>query len=314
MSQVNKISIIGAGHIGESCAMLIALKQLANEVVMVDIIENLPQGKAIDMIQSSPLLGFETKIIGSNNFADIKNSDIIIMTAGYPRKPGMTFNDTIIQNAPIMQDVSEKIIEFAPDSIVIIVSYPLEAMIYVFEKVAKFPRNRIIGQAGLLDTARFISFVSEETQKPNKLIKSITIGYYEENTVPLTRLSTIEEKPINKIISDTQIDKLITQTQKSGNNISKLLGTSAYWAPAAATIAITESVINDKKNILPCCVLLIGEYGYKDIFLSVPVRLSRNGVDKIIEIELTLEEKSALDKVVEHTKNICKMVDGLGLF
>jgi len=307
-----KISVIGGGHVGESAAFICAIKELADEVVLVDIVENLPQGKALDMMQAGPILGYDTKVIGTNDMADIKDSDVIIMTAGFPRKPGMTREDLIGQNTPIMKDVAAKIKQHAPKSIVIVVANPLDAMTYMCKKITGFPDNRIIGQAGVLDSTRFMAFLGMETGVSIKTITGMTLGSHGDDMVPLPRFSLIGGQPTPEVVAKDKLDAIIARTKKGGGEIVKLMGTSAYWAPAAGSVLMAESIIKDKKMILPCHVILQGQYGIKGLFVGVPVKLGRNGVEEIVEFDLTDDEKAALKKSADHVKEVCDIVDSLG--
>ncbi|MCK4761010.1 MAG: malate dehydrogenase [Candidatus Aminicenantes bacterium] len=306
-----KITVIGGGHVGESTAFILAMKELADEVVLLDIVENMPQGKALDMMEAAPVLGYDTKIIGSNDFADMKDSDIVIMTAGFPRKPGMTREDLIGQNTPIMKDVAGKIKKFAPDSIVIVVANPLDAMTYMCKKITGFPDNRIIGQAGVLDSTRFMCFLGMETGVSIKNIQGMTLGSHGDDMVPLPRFSLVGGQPTPGVVEKDKLDAIIARTKKGGGEIVKLLGTSAYWAPAAGTVMMTESIIKDKKMILPCHAILHGEYGIEGLFVGVPVKLGRNGIEEIVEFDLTEDEKAALKKSADHVKEVCEIVDNL---
>jgi malate dehydrogenase len=306
-----KISVIGGGHVGESTTFILAIKELADEVVMVDIVENLPQGKTLDMMQAGPILGYDTKIIGTNDIADIKDSDIVIMTAGFPRKPGMSREDLIGQNTPIMKEVAARIKEYAPESIVIVVANPLDAMTYMCKKITGFPDNRIIGQAGVLDSTRFMAFLGMESGVSIKNIQGITLGSHGDDMVPLPRFSLIGGRPTGEVVEEDKLDAIIQRTKKGGGEIVKLMGTSAYWAPAAGTVMMAESIVRDKKMILPCHVILHGEYGIEGLFVGVPVKLGRSGVEEIVEFDLTEEEKAALKKSADHVKEVCEIVDKL---
>jgi malate dehydrogenase len=306
-----KITVIGGGHVGESTTFILAMKELADEVVMIDIVENMPQGKTLDMMQAGPILGYDTKIIGSNDFADMKGSDIVIMTAGYPRKPGMSREDLIGQNTPIMKDVATKIKQYAPESIVIVVANPLDAMTYMCKKITGFPDNRIIGQAGVLDSTRFMAFLGMETGVSIKNIQGLTLGSHGDDMVPLPRFSLIGGRPTTEIVESDKLDAIIARTKKGGGEIVKLLGTSAYWAPSAGTALMAESIIMDKKMVLPCHVVLHGEYDIEGLFVGVPVKLGRNGVEEIVEFNLTDDEKAALKKSADHVKEVCEIVDNL---
>jgi len=306
-----KITVIGGGHVGESTTFILAMKELADEVVMIDVVENMPQGKALDMMQAGPVLGYDTKIIGSNDFASMKDSDIVIMTAGFPRKPGMSREDLIGQNTPIMKSVAAKIKEFAPESIVIVVANPLDAMTYMCKKITGFPDNRIIGQAGVLDSTRFMAFLGMESGVSIKNIQGMTLGSHGDDMVPLPRFSLIGGRPTTEVVEKDKLDGIIQRTKKGGGEIVKLLGTSAYWAPAAGTVMMAESIILDKKMVLPCHVILHGEYDIEGLFVGVPVKLGRNGVEEIVEFDLSDEERAALKKSADHVKEVCEIVDNL---
>jgi malate dehydrogenase len=308
-----KITVIGGGHVGESTTFILAVKELANEVVMIDIVENMPQGKTLDMMQAGPILGYDTDIIGSNDFADMKDSDLVIMTAGFPRKPGMSREDLIGQNAPIMKDVAAKIKQYAPNSIVIVVANPLDAMTYMCKKVTGFPDNRIIGQAGVLDSTRFMAFLGMETGISIKTIQGMTLGSHGDDMVPLSRFSLVGGRPTPEVVEKDKLDAIIARTKKGGGEIVKLLGTSAYWAPAAGTVMMAESILKDKKMVLPCHAILHGEYGIEGLFVGVPVKLGNNGIEEIIEFDLTDDEKAALKVSADHVKEVCEIVDKMGV-
>ena len=307
-----KIAVIGGGHVGESTAFILAMKELVEEVVLIDIVENMPQGKCLDMMQAGPILGYDTKLIGSNDMSDLKGSDIVIMTAGFPRKPGMTREDLIGQNTPIMNSVAAKIKKFAPESIVIVVANPLDAMTYACKKVTGFPDNRIIGQAGCLDSTRFMAFLGMETGVSIKNIQGITLGSHGDDMVPLPRFSLIGGRPTAEVVAQDKLDAIIQRTKKGGGEIVKLLGTSAYWAPAAASVMMAESIVMDKKMVLPCHARLNGEYGIQGLFVGVPCKLGLNGIEEIIEFDLTADEKTALQKSADHVKEVCDIVDNMG--
>ncbi len=308
-----KVSIIGAGHVGESAAFILAVKNIAEEIVMLDIVPNMPQGKALDMMHAAPLLGYDARIIGTNNYEDIKDSDVVIMTAGFPRKPGMSRDDLLSQNIPIMKSAALEIKRYAPDTVVIVVANPLDAMCYACKNITQFPDNRVIGFAGVLDSARFIAFMGMESQVSVRDIAGITLGSHGDDMVPLPRFALIGGGPVGKFIAKDRLDAIIERTRMAGGEIVKLLGTSAYWAPAAGAALMAEAILRDAKRIMVCHALLHGEYGVKDLFVGVPVKLGKNGVEQIIEIELTAEEMALFKKSADHVKEICDAVDRLGL-
>jgi malate dehydrogenase len=291
-----KISIIGAGNVGATTALMAAQKELG-DIVMVDIIEGMPQGKGLDMVEASPVEGYDSKIYGSNNYADIADSDVVVVTSGLPRKPGMTREDLLKANADIITVVAENIAKHAPNSIVVMVSNPLDLMTYHCWKITRFPTNRVLGQAGILDSARFRYFVAEELGVSVEDISAMVLGGHGDTMVPLPRYTTVSGIPITDLISKGRIDAIAQRTRDGGAEIVNLLKTgSAFYAPGAAIAQMVEAIIKDKKRLLPCSACLTGEYGIKDVYIGVPVLLGRNGVEKIIELKLNKDEIEALQK------------------
>lgn len=296
----NKIAVIGAGHTGATVALMIAQKELG-DVVLLDIPEqeNPTKGKALDLLETGPVQRFNSKIIGTSNYEDIQDSDMVIITAGIARKPGMSRDDLVNINAKIMRSVSEQVKRFAPESTVLILSNPVDAMTYVCYKTTGFPKNRVIGQSGVLDTARFNTFVAEELNISVEDISGFVLGGHGDDMVPLVRYSYAGGIPLEKIIPQDRIDAIVERTRKGGGEIVSLLGNgSAYYAPAASLVEMAEAIIRDKKRILPSIAYLEGEYGYHDLCLGVPTIIGGNGIESIIELPLTNEEKAALDKSV----------------
>ena len=292
-----KISVIGAGQVGASTAQWIAQKELSNEVILFDVIEGMPIGKALDLAQSSPVEGFDVKIVGTNSYDDIKGSDVVVVTAGLPRKPGMSRDDLLTMNADIVESVSQEIAKNAPDSIVIVVSNPLDVMTYVALKVTGFEPRKVMGQSGILDTARFRLFIAEELDVSVKDVTACVLGGHGDSMVPLPRYSTVAGIPLPELMSQPTIDRLVQRTRDGGAEIVNYLKTgSAYYAPSSATVQMVEAIVKNKKRILPCAAWLTGEYGLNDVYVGVPVKLGKNGVEEIIEIGLTKEEKEALHK------------------
>ncbi|GKV56097.1 malate dehydrogenase [Sporosarcina sp. NCCP-2222] len=294
----HKIAVIGAGHTGATVALMIAQKELG-DVVLVDIpdLVNPTKGKALDLLQTSPVQRFDSMIIGTSDYADIQDADMVIVTAGIARKPGMSRDDLVTTNAKIMRSVSEQIKQYAPESTVLILSNPVDAMTYVCYKTTGFPKHRVIGQSGVLDTARFNTFVAEELNISVEDISGFVLGGHGDDMVPLVRYSNAGGIPLDKIIPGDRLQAIVERTRKGGGEIVALLGNgSAYYAPAAALVQMAEAIIKDKKRILPSIAYLEGEYGYKDIYLGVPTVLGGNGIESIIELPLTDEEKRALDK------------------
>ncbi len=304
-----KITVIGAGNVGATTAQRIAEKELANEVVLVDIIEGVPQGKGLDMYQSAPVEGFDTKVIGSNGYDETTNSDIVVITAGIPRKPGMSRDDLLTTNAGIIKSVTEQVVAKSPKSILIVVSNPLDVMVYVAQKVSGFERHRVIGMAGVLDTARYRTFIAMELGVSVEDVTAFVLGGHGDSMVPLPRYTSVAGIPIADLMPQDRINAIVDRARNGGIEIVNYLKTgSAYYAPSSAAVQMVESIVKDKKRILPCAVYLQGEYGLKDTVVGVPVKLGRNGVEQIIEIKLTTEEAAALKKSADDVKmNIDKL-------
>ncbi len=293
---LQKTTVIGAGNVGATTAQRLAEKQLC-DVVLIDIIEGVPQGKALDLAEAAPIEKHDAKIIGKNDYAAAKDSDIIIITAGIPRKPGMSRDDLISTNAGIVKNVTEQVIRQAPEAILIIVSNPLDAMCHVAFDTAGFPKNRVIGMAGVLDSARFRAFIAMELNVSVENTHAFVLGGHGDTMVPLPRFSTVAGIPITELMTPERIDALVQRTASGGAEIVGLLKTgSAFYAPASAAVEMAEAILKDKKKILPCAAYLEGEYGYNDLFIGVPVKLGKNGAEEIIEIRLTDAEKANLDK------------------
>ena len=291
----NKITVVGAGHVGATCAQRLAEKELAREVVLIDIVEGIPQGKGLDQWESAPVEGFDSHIIGANDYEEAADSDLFIVTAGIARKPGMSRDDLLKTNASIVESVSKEIARVAPDSIIIMVSNPLDVMAYVTMKTTGFPRERVIGMAGVLDTARFRSFISLELGVSVEDIQALVLGGHGDTMVPLVSYTTISGIPLTQFLGNERLEALLERTRKGGAEIVGHLKTgSAYYAPSAAAVQMAEAIVRDKRRILPCAAYLEGEYGYKGIFLGVPCQLGEGGLQRIIEVELTESEVEAL--------------------
>jgi malate dehydrogenase len=304
-----KITVVGAGNVGASAAQRIADKELANEVVLVDIVEGVPQGKGLDMYESAPISGSDTRVIGTNGYDETAGSDIVVITAGLPRKPGMTREQLQETNAGIVKDVTQKIAPKSPNAILIVVSNPLDVMTYVAYKVSGFDRSRVIGMAGVLDTARYRTFIAMELGVSVEDIQALVLGGHGDSMVPLVRYTTIAGVPISEFTDQATIDKLVKRTRDGGIEIVNFLKTgSAYYAPSAAAVEMVEAIVKDKKRILPCAAFCKGEYGLNDTFIGVPVKLGKKGMEKIIEVPLTEAEKAALNKSASEVKaNIAKL-------
>jgi len=294
-----KITIVGAGHVGATTAQLCLYKYLG-DVVMIDIVEGVPQGKALDLMESAPLEGFDMKITGTNDYADTANSDIVVITAGLPRKPGMTREDLRDTNANIVKEVTEKIIEHSPNCFIIVVTNPVDTMTWVAKKYSGLPKNKIVGMAGVLDATRFRHFISLETGISHRDITAMVLGLHGGEMVPLPSHSSIAGVPITELIPKDRIDSMVERTRNGGGEIVKYLKTgSAYYAPGSSNVVMIESIIRDKKRLVSCPAYLEGEYGLDGIFMGVPCILGADGVEKIIELELTDEEKSLLNASAE---------------
>jgi len=297
-----KISIIGAGFVGATAAHWAAAKELGN-VVLVDILEGIPQGKALDLFEASPIEGFDAKVVGSNGYEETKDSDVVIVTSGVPRKPGMSREDLLETNRKIIESVVAQVVEKSPKAILIMVTNPLDTMTYLAFKKSRFPRERVMGMGGILDTARFKAFIAMELGVSVEDIQALLLGGHGDEMVPLPRYTTVSGIPLTQLLPKETIDRLVDRTRKGGGEIVNLLKTgSAFYAPSAAAIQMTEAILKDKKRILPCCVYLNGEYGLKDICFGVPVKLGAKGMESIIEIQLTAEEKKLLAKSAESVK------------
>ena len=305
-----KISVIGSGFTGATTALMIAQKELG-DVVLVDIpdMEKPTQGKALDMLEASPVQGFDSNIIGTSNYEDVANSDLVIVTAGIARKPGMSRDDLVNTNAGIMKSVAQEIKKYAPETFILVLSNPVDAMTYTIFKETGFPKERVIGQSGVLDTARFRTFVSQELNLSIKDVTGFVLGGHGDDMVPLIRYSYAGGIPLEKLISKDRLDAIVERTRKGGGEIVGLLGNgSAYYAPAAALTEMAEAILKDQRRVLPAIAYLEGEFGYSDIYLGVPVVLGGKGIEKVIELDLEADEKAALDKSVESVKNVMKVL------
>ena len=297
---VNKITVVGAGNVGATTAQRVAEKELARTVVMVDVVEGIPQGKGLDQWQSAPIEGFDSRIIGTNGYDETADSDIVIITAGIARKPGMSRDDLLNTNAGIVKSVAEQIKQTSPKAILIIVSNPLDVMCYVAKQVSGFPRERVLGMAGVLDTARYRGFLAEALDVSVRDIQAMVLGGHGDTMVPLISYTSVSGIPITQLMDKATLDAIVTRTRNGGAEIVKHLKTgSAYYAPSAGAVQMAEAIVNDQRRILPCAAWLQGEYGMKDLFMGVPCKLGRNGLEKIIEVELTSDERAALEKSAE---------------
>lgn len=306
-----KVTVIGAGNVGATTAQRLAEKDLC-DVVLIDIVEGVPQGKALDLTEAAPIEKHDSHIIGTNTYDDSADSDIVIITAGIPRKPGMSRDDLISTNAGIMKNVTEQVTKLSPEAVLIIVSNPLDAMCQVAYEASGFPKNRVVGMAGVLDSARFRAFIAMELNVSVENTHAFVLGGHGDTMVPLPRYSTVAGIPITELMSQDRIDALVERTRTGGAEIVGLLTTSAYYAPASAAVEMAEAILKDKKKILPCAAYLQGEYGFNELFIGVPVKLGANGIEEIIKITLTDDEKAALQKsadAVQELKTVLKNLD-----
>ncbi len=309
--QRKKITVVGAGFTGATTALMLAQKELG-DVVLLDIapLENPTKGKALDMLEASPVQGFDAKITGTSSYEQAADSDVVIITAGIARKPGMSRDDLVSTNAGIVKSVCEQVKRVAPNSYVIILSNPVDAMTYVAYETLGFPKNRVIGQSGVLDTARFNTFVSEALNVSVEDIRGFVLGGHGDDMVPLVRYSSVGGIPIEKLLPKEQIDAIVQRTRVGGGEIVNLLGNgSAYYAPAASLVQMAEAILKDKKRIIPAIALLEGEYGYSNLFMGVPTVLGGNGIERVFDLEVTAEEKAALDKSAESVRKVIAIVD-----
>ncbi len=310
-----KITVVGAGNVGATCADVMARKELANEIILVDIIEGIAEGKALDMWETAPVDGSDTRVIGvTNDYSKTKNSDIVIITSGVPRKPGMSRDDLIGTNAKIVKDVTEKAISHSPDAIIIVVANPLDVMTYTASLVSKKNRNQVFGMAGILDTSRFKAFIAAELNVSTRDIQTLILGGHGDTMVPLPNYTTVSGIPLSQFLDKEKIDAIVQRTRGGGGEIVKLMGTSAWYAPGAAVAQMVESIVRDQHRILPVCVELKGEYGMKDVFLGVPVKLGKEGIEEIIEVNLNDEEMELLTTSSNAVKNVMGVLDNMNMF
>jgi malate dehydrogenase len=305
-----KISVIGGGFTGATTAFLLAQKELG-DVVLVDIpqMENPTKGKALDMLEASPVQGFDSNIIGTSNYEDTKDSDIVVITAGIARKPGMSRDDLVQTNQKVMKSVTQEVVKYSPNSIIVVLTNPVDAMTYTVFKESGFPKNRVIGQSGVLDTARFRTFVAQELNLSVKDITGFVLGGHGDDMVPLVRYSYAGGIPLETLIPKDRLDAIVERTRKGGGEIVNLLGNgSAYYAPAASLVEMCEAILKDQRRVIPSIAYLEGEFGYEGIYLGVPTILGANGIEKVIELELTAEEKAALDKSANSVRNVMKVL------
>jgi malate dehydrogenase len=303
-----KVTVVGAGNVGANCAVNIAYKELA-DVVLVDVVEGVPQGKGLDTLEAGPVEGFDVSITGANDYEPTANSDIVVITAGFPRKPGMSRDDLLLANYEVVRTATEQAVKYSPNCILILVTNPLDAMCWTAFNVSKFSKNRVIGMAGVLDTARFRTFIAQELQVSVESVSAMVLGGHGDTMVPLVRLTSVSGIPLTELLDQATIDRLVQRARDGGAEIVKYLKTgSAYYAPSAAAVEMVESILKDKKKVLPCAAYLDGEYGVKGLFVGVPVKLGARGIEQIYQIKLDSTEQQQLDKSAGAVKELIDVI------
>jgi malate dehydrogenase len=303
-----KVTVVGGGNVGANCALRIAGKELA-DVVLVDIVEGVPQGKGLDILQSGPVEGYDVSVVGANNYEPTANSDIVVITAGFPRTPGMSRDDLLLKNYEVVKNATEQAVKHSPNAILILVTNPLDAMCWAAFQVSKFSKNRVIGMAGVLDTARFRTFIAQELDVSVSNVTAMVLGGHGDTMVPISRLTSVSGIPLSELLDQAVIDRLVDRARNGGAEIVKYLKTgSAYYAPSAAAVEMVESILKDKKKVLPCAAYLEGEYGINGLFVGVPVKLGARGIEKIYQIRLQDDEKAALEKSAGAVKELIDVI------
>ena len=309
-----KVTVVGAGNVGATCANVLATREVANEVVLLDIKEGFAEGKALDIWETAPINLYDTRTVGStNDYSKTAGSDVVVITSGLPRKPGMSRDDLIATNAGIVKTVTENVMKHSPDAILVIVSNPLDVMTYCSYLTAKVDSSRVFGMAGILDTARYRAFLAEELNVSPKDIQAVLMGGHGDTMVPLPRYTTVGGIPVTELIDADKLDAIVERTKKGGGEIVNLLGTSAWYAPGAAAAQMVEAIVRDQRRVFPCCAWLTGEYGVNDLYLGVPVILGKNGIERIIELDLNDDEKALLRESEAAVRDVKNVLDGLSL-
>lgn len=309
---MSKVTVVGAGNVGATCADVLAYREIAEEIVLIDIKEGFAEGKALDIWQKAPINQYDSRTVGTTgDYSKTANSDVVVITSGLPRKPGMTRDDLIVTNAGIVKMVTENVVKYSPNAIIIVVSNPLDVMTYQAHLTSKLPRNKVIGMAGILDTARYRAFLAEELNISGKEIQAILMGGHGDTMVPLPRYTTVAGIPVTELIEKDKLNAIIERTKFGGGELVKLMGTSAWYAPGAAAAQMVEAILKNQRRVFPVCIKLEGEYGIDDCYLGVPVILGKNGVEKVIELDLNAEEKALLETSRGHVKEVMSVLDNL---
>ncbi len=309
---MSKVTVVGAGNVGATCADVLAYREVAEEIVLVDIKEGIAEGKALDIWQKAPINQYDSRTVGStNDYSKTANSDVVVITSGLPRKPGMTRDDLIETNAGIVKSVTENVAKYSPNAIIIVVSNPLDVMTYQAHLTSGFSRNKVMGMAGILDTARYRAFLAEELNVSGKEIQAILMGGHGDTMVPLPRYTTVAGIPVTELVEKEKLDAIIERTKFGGGELVKLMGTSAWYAPGAAAAQMVEAILKNQRRVFPVCIKLDGEYGIDDCYLGVPVILGKNGIEKVLELDLNAEEKQLLETSRGHVKEVMQVLDRL---
>ncbi len=310
---MNKVTVVGAGNVGATVANVLAHKDIVKEIVLLDLQDDLARGKALDTWEQAPIDYYSTRLMGTGDYKDTAGSDVVVITAGVPRKPGMSRDDLITTNAKIVTSVTKSILEYSKNPIIIIVSNPLDVMTYAAYKTSGLDKSRVFGMAGILDTARYRAFLASEIDTSPKEIQAVLMGGHGDTMVPLPRYTTVAGIPVTELVSEERIEAIVNRTKKGGGELVQLMGTSAWYAPGAAAAQMVESILKDENRIFPCCVKLEGEYGQKDIFLGVPVKLGRSGIKQVIELKLNDDEMALLNESAAHVRKVKDSFDAMGL-
>ena len=305
-----KVTVVGAGNIGGTTALHLAMRNFA-DVVLVDIVEGLPQGKALDILESGPIIRFDSNVVGSNSYQETAGSDVVVITSGKPRQPGMSREDLLNENQGIVQSVTEQLVEHSPNCVIVVVANPLDAMCHVALETSGFPRERVVGMAGILDTARYRTFIAQELEVSVRDVFALVLGGHGDNMVPLPSMATVNGVSITELLSQDRVDAIVQRTRQGGGEIVELLGSgSAFYAPAAAIVEMVDAIILDQKRILPCATYLQGEYGINDLFVGVPIKLGAGGIEEIIQLNLTDEELADLENSADDVRNMVEVLHG----